>query len=129
MGRSHVLLVSDDSDARELYTDWFARTADLRTTCTPAFDHVDALLDLARPDVVLVDLAHVGQWQACASLGQRADAPPLVVLTGWIAADGRFRKRAFDAGCAAFIGKPCHPRVLVTVLRRVLDGERHIAMA
>ena len=83
---------------------------------------------MAHKGIVLVDVTRFDRWSDCATLGHRDGAPPIVVLTGWVSADGRFRKRAFDAGCAAFIAKPCHPGALVTVLRRVLDGERGIAV-
>lgn len=65
----------------------------------------------------------------CASLTASASGTPVVVLTAWVAADGRFRRLAFGIGCAAFIAKPCDAQVLVAVLRRVLEGERFIAIA
>ena len=129
MAQARVLLVTADPDARDLYTDWFARTANLVTTCSSSFDEAQPILSSRGADVVLVDVTRAAQWDEWLPCGQGVDAPPVVVLTGWVAADGRFRKRAFGLGCAAFVAKPCHPRVLVTVLRRVLDGERHIAIA
>jgi DNA-binding response OmpR family regulator len=129
MRPSNVLLVSSDPEARQLYSAWFAQVANLRTTCTSAFDHAQEVIEAAVPDVVLLDVTHFQQWNDCACLGRDRRMPPVVVLTGWVAADGRFRRRAFDAGCAAFVAKPCHPRVLVSVLGRVLAGERHIVVA
>jgi DNA-binding response OmpR family regulator len=126
---SHVLLVSQDPDVRHLYQEWFARTANLQTTCLATIDQAETALGTRPADAILLDVTRLEQWSDCGGLGCRDGAPPVVVLTGWIAADGRFRRRAFAAGCAAFIGKPCHPRVVVTVIRRVLDGERFIAIA
>jgi DNA-binding response OmpR family regulator len=128
MSQARVLLVSVDPDVRALYTEWFARTANLVTTCSASFDEARPVLDQGGADVVLVDLLRSAQWDEWLP-NRGGDSPPVVVLTGWVADDGRFRRRAFGLGCAAFVAKPCHPRVLVTVLRRVLDGERHIAIA
>lgn len=129
MAQARVLLVSVDPDARALYTEWFARTANLVTTCSASLAEAQPILDERGADVVLVDLTRPAQWSEWSLCGWADDGPPVVVLTGWVAGDGRFRRRAFGLGCAAFVAKPCHPRVLVTVLRRVLDGERHIAIA
>ncbi|MGV3520541.1 hypothetical protein [Luteitalea sp.] len=128
MPQAHVLLVSADSDVQEMYTQWFARTLGLATIC-PSLADARSLLDRRGADVVLVDLTRPAQWDEWGPAGLGEGSAPVVVLTGWVAEDGRFRKRAFGLGCAAFVAKPCHPRVLVTVLRRVLDGERHIAIA
>jgi CheY-like chemotaxis protein len=125
----HVLLVSQDRDSCDLYKEWFTRTANLHTTCMSTISQATRVLGHHAADVVLIDVTTFEHWKDCASFGLLEGAPPVVVLTGWVAADGRFRRRAFDAGCAAFVAKPCHPRVLVTVLRRVLDGERFISMA
>lgn len=129
MPQGRVLLVSADRSASELYTEWFARTANLATTCSSSIDEARSILEERRVDVVLVDLTRFAQWDEWPPAGLAHGAPPVVVLTGWVAQDGRFRKRAFGLGYAAFVAKPCHPRVLVTVLRRVLDVERHIAIA
>jgi DNA-binding response OmpR family regulator len=125
---AHVLLVSHDCVTLWLYHEWFARTANLFTTCVSTLDQARSVLKHRGADIVLMDVTKFEQWNDCGCLGRLEAAPPVVVLTGWVAGDGRFRRRAFDAGCAAFVAKPCHPRVLVTVLRRVLDGERHIAL-
>ena len=129
MPHARVLLVSADSDARDLYAEWFERTASLATICSSSIADARAILDRGGADIVLVDLTQGTQWDAWLPHDLAEGAPPVVVLTGWVAEDGRFRKRAFGLGCAAFVAKPCHPRVLVAVLRRVLDGERHIAIA
>jgi DNA-binding response OmpR family regulator len=129
MSQARVLFLSADVDARELYREWFARTAELQTICPSSVSEAVKVAESGRADVILVDLVSWRQWDDCTSLGETRLRPPVVVLTGWVSADGRFRRRAFAHGCAAFVAKPCHPRVLVAVLRRVLDGERHIAIA
>jgi DNA-binding NtrC family response regulator len=130
MPQARVLLVSADRDTRDLYPQWFARTANLATSCSCSPSDARAMLEQCGADLVLVDLTPpMPQWDEWLRItGTRDGKPPVVVLTGWVAQDGRFRRRAFALGCAAFVAKPCHPRVLVSVLRRVLDGERHIAI-
>jgi DNA-binding response OmpR family regulator len=125
---AHVLLFSHDGATSWLYREWFALAANLQTTCVSTLDQARSVLEAPGADIVLMDVTSFEQWNDCGCLGGMAAAPPVVVLTGWVTADGRFRQRAFDAGCAAFVAKPCHPRVLVAVLRRVLDGARHIAV-
>lgn len=129
MSQARVLLLSGDVDARELYREWFARTAELETVCSASVSDALHVVQAGSADVILVDLVSWRQWDDCALLVQAQSQSPVVVLTGWVSADGRFRRKAFARGCAAFVAKPCHPRVLVAVLRRVLDGERHIAVA
>jgi DNA-binding response OmpR family regulator len=129
MPYGRVLLVSADGDTRDLYADWFARTANLAMTCASSLAAARPILDQRGADVVLLDLVRPGQWDELRAADAATEGPPIVVLTGWVVEDGRFRTRAFSLGCAAFIAKPCHPRILVAVLRRVIDGERHVTIA
>lgn len=129
MRPSIVLVISADQEARRQYAPCLARAAGFATICTDGIADARRTLEAMAADVVLLDLTRGHQWQECASLTGSASAPPVVVLTAWVAADGRFRRLAFSIGCAAFIAKPCHTQVLVGVLRRVLDGERFIAIA
>lgn len=128
MPQARLLLVSADRDSRELYVEWFARTADLVTSCSDSPTDARARLEAQGADVILVDLTLATHWNDWLRLVPDTPHPPVVVLTGWVAPDGRYRHRAFDLGCAAFVAKPCHPRVLAAVLGRVLRGERDIAI-
>ena len=67
-------------------------------------------------------------WTDCAELAGLAEGTPVIVVTGWAASDGRFRRRAFDAGCAAYVLKPCTPETLVEAVERVRGGERRIEL-
>jgi CheY-like chemotaxis protein len=78
------------------------------------------------PDIVLMDLAlpRMDGWEATRRL--KADARtrhiPVVALTGHALAghaDG-----AREAGCDAFVTKPCLPDALVAEIRRLLDQHR-----
>jgi CheY-like chemotaxis protein len=59
-------------------------------------------------------------WDVCASL--KADPitkdVPVIVLTAAVTAT--LATEAADAGCAAYLLKPCYPDQLATVIRNVL---------
>ena len=75
------------------------------------------------PDIVLMDLAlpRMDGWEATRRL--KADPKtkhiPIVALTGHALAG--HAEGAREAGCDAFVTKPCLPDVLVAEIKRVLD--------
>jgi two-component system cell cycle response regulator DivK len=124
-----VLVVEDYQDAREMYAAYlqFAgfRVAEA-TNGLEAIEHSLALL----PDIILMDLAlpKMDGWEATRVLksDERTRHIPIVALTGHALAghaDG-----ARQAGCDAFVTKPCLPDALVIEIRRMLnegtDGRR-----
>jgi DNA-binding NtrC family response regulator len=122
-----VLFVTRDDNVGELYV--AALTAHGKNTrrirdCSSAA----ALLAEIDAAAVFIDVLDEPDWSDCAGLARVAaeHATPVIVVTGWVAPDARFRKRAFAAGCAAFIAKPCTAATLLTTLERVATGERGI---
>ena len=118
-----VLVVDDYQDAREMYAEYLEfsgfRTAEARNGAE-ALEKAFALT----PDVILMDLSLpvMDGWEATRRL--RADARtrniPIVALTGHALsghADG-----AKDAGCDAYVTKPCLPDALVQEVKRILDA-------
>jgi len=116
-----VLVVDDYQDAREMYAEYLEfsgfRTAEARNGAE-ALEQAFALT----PDVILMDLSLpvMDGWEATRRL--RADARtqniPIVALTGHALsghADG-----ARDAGCDAYVTKPCLPDALVQEVKRIL---------
>jgi len=116
-----VLIVDDFEDIRDAYADFFvfrgyrvAAAADGEQ----AIEQATALL----PDLILMDLSLPGidGWEAVRRL--RADARtqriPIVALT--CHALGGVRQSALDAGCDAFIAKPCLPQDVAAEVRRIL---------
>ena len=85
------------------------------------------------PDIILMDLAlpKVDGWEATKRLKSdpRTKHIPIVALTGHALAG--FAEGAREAGCDAFVTKPCLPDALVAEIRRMLaktqqhDGGRH----
>jgi CheY-like chemotaxis protein len=77
----------------------------------------------ARPDLIVMDLSLPGMdgWEATRRLkaDERTRDIPVVALTGHaLAGHG---KTALEAGCDAFIIKPCLPEDLAAEIRRILD--------
>ena len=118
-----VLLVDDFQDNREMYAE-FLRFSGLRveeaSNGLEALDKSFALL----PDLVVMDLSLPGidGWEATRRL--KADARtkniPVLALTGHALAG--YSEGAREAGCDAFVTKPCLPEELLAEIKRVLDG-------
>jgi two-component system, cell cycle response regulator DivK len=119
--RPRVLLVDDYSDAREMYSEYLEFSG---------FDVVEAsngmeALELAHdhaPDIILMDLSLpvMDGWETTRRLkaNTRTASIPVVALTGHALA--AVSEGAREAGCDAFVTKPCLPEDLVKEIRRML---------
>lgn len=118
-----VLLVEDYDDAREMYAEYL-RGAGFRVA--EARDGEEALLQAFSlvPDVILMDLAlpRLDGWEATKRLksDRRTSTIPIVALTGH-ALQGH-AEGAKQAGCDAFVTKPCLPDDLVVQIERFLPS-------
>ncbi|WP_239469997.1 response regulator [Archangium violaceum] len=116
-----VLIVDDYQDAREMYAEYLEfsgfRVAEARNGLE-AMEKAFAL----HPSVILMDLSLpvMDGWEATRRLKNdvRTRCIPVVALTGH-ALDGNSRE-AQDAGCDAYVIKPCLPDALVREVERVL---------
>ncbi len=124
-GRQLVLVVEDYQDAREMYAAYLQFSGFDVAEAGNGIEAVEKTTELL-PDIVLMDLAlpRMDGWEATRRL--KADARtrhiPVVALTGHALAghaDG-----AREAGCDAFVTKPCLPDALVAEIRRLLDQKR-----
>ena len=120
-----VLLVDDYPDNRDIYVQ-FLTYAGLRVE---EAENGHQALDKAftrRPDVIVMDLSLPGLdgWEATRRLKQdpRTRDIPVIALTGHALAG--HSKVAFDAGCDAFITKPCLPERLLEEIRAILTAAR-----
>ena len=117
-----VLLVDDYADAREMYAFYLARRG---YRVEEAGDGHEALAKAVglTPDIILMDLSLPGidGWELARILkgDTRTVAIPIVALTAH-ALNGE-QERALDAGCDAFVTKPCLPQALAAELERVLQ--------
>ena len=128
MGQSSnplVLVVEDYQDAREMYAAYLQfsgyRVAEAANGLE-AIEKARALL----PDIILMDLAlpKMDGWEATRRL--KADELtrhiPIVALTGHALAG--HAEGARQAGCDAFVTKPCLPDALVAEIQRMLSARQ-----
>ncbi|HUB10147.1 MAG TPA: response regulator [Myxococcales bacterium] len=120
--RPLVLLVDDFEDNREMFADYFSFSGfDVAQagTGTEALEKAFAL----RPDIILMDLSLPGLdgWEATRRLkkDERTQRIPVIAVTGH-ALRGH-SEGAMQAGCDAFIAKPCMPDDLLRRVKEFLE--------
>lgn len=124
--RPRVLLVDDYSDAREMYSEYLKFSGFDVVEAANGVEALQRALD-SSPDIILMDLSLpvMDGWEATRRLKQdtRTARIPVVALTGH-ALSGMF-EGAKNAGCDAFVTKPCLPEDLVQQIHHVLKNNRH----
>jgi CheY-like chemotaxis protein len=116
-----VLIVDDFEDNRAMYVQHLTYSG-LRVAEAGQGEEALRKVHELRPDVIVMDLSLpvLDGWEATRRL--KADpgtrAIPVIALTGH-ALSGHSR-RARDAGCDAFLTKPCLPDELLKEIRRML---------
>jgi|CZKU01.1.fsa_nt_gi two-component system cell cycle response regulator DivK len=116
-----VLVVDDFEDNRSMYAVYLAYSG---YDVVEAADGAEAVEVAGRrlPDVIVMDLSLpiMDGWEATRRL--KADARtrhiPIIALTGH-ALSGHSRA-AHDAGCDAFLAKPCLPEMLVEKVQELM---------
>jgi CheY-like chemotaxis protein len=120
-----VLIVEDYDDARHMYVEYLRLSGFRVAEASNGVDALQRAFDL-RPDVILMDLAlpRLDGWEATKRLkaDTRTREIPIVALTGHALAS--HVESARQAGCDAFVSKPCLPDALVHQIRRMLDRSR-----
>lgn len=116
-----VLVVDDYVDAREMYAEYL-RFAGFRVSeAANGVEAIERALE-ALPDIILMDLS-LPVMDGCEATRQlkadaRTAAIPILALTGHALAG--YPERAREAGCDAFVAKPCLPEDLIVEIRRLL---------
>jgi two-component system, cell cycle response regulator DivK len=122
--RPLVLVVDDYQDAREMYAEYLAYSGFRVAEASNGLEALEKAFEL-RPDVILMDLSLPGMdgWAATRRLktDERTRQIPVVALTGHALAGAS--ESARQAGCDAFVTKPCLPDELVVQVRRMLDRD------
>ena len=118
-----VLVVEDYQDAREMYAAYLTFSGYRVAEATNGVEAIEKTVELL-PDIILMDLAlpRMDGWEATRrlKLDDRTKHIPVVALTGHALAG--FAEGARQAGCDAFVTKPCLPDALVAEIERVLAG-------
>lgn len=116
-----ILIVDDFADNREMYTQFLEFCGFRVAGATNGYEALEKASALA-PDLVVMDLSLPGLdgWEATRRL--KADAHtrdiPVIALTGHALAG--HSKGAMEAGCDAFITKPCLPERLMEEIKSML---------
>jgi two-component system cell cycle response regulator DivK len=118
-----ILVVDDFPDNRQMYAE-FLTFSGLRVEEAEngheALEKAFAML----PDLIVMDLSLPGLdgWEATRRLKRdaRTKRIPVIALTGHALAG--HSKGAMDAGCDAFITKPCLPERLLEEVRKMLTS-------
>ncbi|HTI36116.1 MAG TPA: response regulator [Vicinamibacterales bacterium] len=117
-----VLVVEDYQDAREMYAAYLQFSGFAVAEATNGVEAIEKAQTLI-PDIVLMDLAlpRMDGWEATRRLksDDRTKDIPVVALTGHALAG--HAEGARQAGCDAFVTKPCLPDALVSEIKRLLD--------
>jgi CheY-like chemotaxis protein len=116
-----VLVVDDFQDNREMYAEYLLYSGFRVIEARNGQEAIEQAFS-RHPDVIVMDLSLpvMDGWEATRRLKAdgRTKAIPVIALTGH-ALHGH-SKGAFDAGCDAFVAKPCLPDQLVVEIRRML---------
>lgn len=120
-GGELVLVVEDYQDAREMYAAYLQFSGYRVAEATNGLEAIEKTHELM-PDIILMDLAlpKMDGWEATRrlKLDARTRHIPIVALSGHALAG--HAEGARQAGCDAFVTKPCLPDALVAEIQRVL---------
>jgi two-component system cell cycle response regulator DivK len=116
-----VLIADDNEDIVDSHSQLLA-SAGYRVCTARDGREAIALALTMRPDVILMDLdmPEIDGWEAtrCIRADLRTHRIPIIAFTSY--GLRRYIDRSFEAGCTAFIDKPCDARALVDEVERAL---------
>ena len=87
-----------------------------------AYDTALEMMQVVEFAVVIVNIDDAADWHTCERIAATA-ACPVSVVTRFLARDRRYRVRAFGAGVAAYVCRPCSKACLREMLIRAKSGE------
>jgi two-component system, cell cycle response regulator DivK len=118
-----ILVVDDFADNRAMYAEYLVYSGFRVAEAANGKEAIDKARELL-PDLVVMDLALpvMDGWEATRVIktDARTAGIPVLALTGH--ALDRHSKRAKEAGCDAFLAKPCLPDALVAKARELVGG-------
>ena len=125
--RAWVLVIEDARDQAELCAEVCAGAGFNAITAATGVQGYRKARDL-QPDVIVLDLAlpDVDGWDVSRRLkmDERTKHIPIVMLTA--RHEPRNLQRAAEAGCTAYLTKPCPPAELVVVLKSALAERERV---
>jgi two-component system, cell cycle response regulator DivK len=114
-----VLVVDDDPDARTIFSVYLRATGCEVFTANDGRTAVEKAIDLL-PDLIVMDLLmpRVDGWEAIRRLRESSWTRRIPIIC--VSAVPVSRETAFEAGCDAYLTKPCEPQVLWAQIRAIL---------
>lgn len=119
-----VLLVDPYDDSREMYAQYLSSCGFIPTTSESGDEALDKV---SNADVIVTGIQIRGSFDGIELLRRVRSqdlGKPVIVLTA--VADNSSRQKAYDAGCDAFLAKPCYLDVLAAEIRRLLAMSRDL---
>jgi CheY-like chemotaxis protein len=124
--RPLVLLVEDDRDGRQLFTEWLHHAGFRVESAHNGLQALDRALEIM-PDAILTDLHIPGidgyELTRRLKSDARTSSIPVLAITGY-APFTQDPSRADRAGCDAILPKPCDPDDLSTTLHGLIAEAR-----
>jgi two-component system, cell cycle response regulator DivK len=118
-----VLLVDDYEDNRRLFAEYLELSGFRTAVAGNGEEGLAKAIEL-HPEVIVMDLAMPDLDGFEVTRRLRADEgtrrTPVIALTAYPI--GYSRHAAMEAGCDAYLTKPCGPRQLLAEIRRLLDA-------
>jgi two-component system, cell cycle response regulator DivK len=118
-----ILVVDDFDDNREMYAEFLRFTGYRVEEAANGLEALEKAFGLL-PDVIVMDLSLPGVdgWEVTRRLKAdgRTKHIPVIAVTGHALAG--HSQGALEAGCDAFVTKPCLPEDLATEIQRLLDA-------
>lgn len=118
-----ILVIEDQEDNRRIVRDLLTSVGYQIIEAT-AGDEGVALAKLHRPDLILMDIQLPGLDGYEATRQIKADPNlhhiPIIVVTSYALSNDD--KKAFEAGCDAYVSKPYSPRNLLAKIREFLEA-------
>lgn len=123
MMRGPLVLIADDAEEILDSHGAILRDAGYRVAFARTGEEAVRQALALRPDVILMDLAMpvLDGWEATRRIRSdlRTCRIPIIAFTGY--GLRRYAERSFEAGCSAFVAKPCRdPRSLLDAVERAL---------
>jgi CheY-like chemotaxis protein len=117
-----ILVVDDFDDNRAMYAEYLALKGFRVAEATDGDQAVARATELL-PALVVMDLSLPGMdgWEATRLLKSDARTKHIAILALSGHAEESHAQRAREAGCDAFVAKPCLPEELVVKVRALLD--------
>jgi CheY-like chemotaxis protein len=114
-----VLVVDDDFDARTIYSIYLKAVGCNVFVASDGLTALDKADELS-PDVIVMDLAmpRLDGWEAMRRLRQSSWTRDIPIIA--LSAVPLGRDTAFEAGCDAYLAKPCDPKLLWTQIQALL---------